>query len=203
MIINTKKQFIYEIFRKTNETFICCQINFRNKKNNKNFININSYYFKHLLDHFSINSEINLNINLLGDLYIDEHHIIEDLGITLGRCVKYFIPLKFKNYINRYGFYYIPLDESLSRVVTDFSGRSYLSYNIYYNNFYIKNFNVNLIYDFFLSFSNNSFITIYIDNIIGYNTHHIFETVFKAFGKSLKESLILNNNINSTKKLLF
>ncbi len=202
-MINIKNQFIYEIFRKTNETFICCQLNFKNIKNNKNFININLYYLKHLLDHFSVNSQINLNVNLLGDEHIDEHHNVEDLGIIIGKILKYFIPVKYKNYINRYGFYYIPLDESLSRVVIDISGRSYLSYNVYYNNFYIKNFNINLIYDFFLSFSNNSYITIYIDNLIGYNIHHIFETIFKALGKSFKKGLTLNYNINSTKKLLF
>ncbi len=202
-MFNLKNQFIYEIFRKTNETFIFCQINFKNLKNKKSFINIDSSYLKHLLDHFSINSQININLNLLGDKNIDEHHTVEDLGIIIGKTLKYFIPIKQKNYINRYGFYYVPLDESLSRIVLDISGRPYLSYNVYYNNFYIKNFNVNLIYDFFLAFSNNFCITIYIDNLIGYNAHHIFETIFKSLGKSLKNSLIINDNINSTKKLLF
>lgn len=195
---------IYEFFRKTYETYSCVQINFKNKKYVKNNINIDIYYFKHMLEQIFINSHINININCIGDIKIEYHHTVEDVGILLGKVLKYFIPFEKKIYINRYGFYYIPLDDSLSRTVLDICGRSYLNYNVFYYNLYIKNFNVNLFYDFFLALTNNSNITLYIDNIVGFNTHHIFETIFKSFGKSLKKALKFNDLLflNSSKGLI-
>ncbi|XXS36677.1 MAG: imidazoleglycerol-phosphate dehydratase [Candidatus Nasuia deltocephalinicola] len=196
--------FFYEIFRKTHETYICSQMCFgEGVKSLTNNININILYLKHMIEQMSLNCILKLNINLIGDINIDYHHSVEDVGILLGKLFKYFINKNKKIYINRYGFYYVPLDDSLSRVVLDFSGRSYLSYNVFYYNLYIKNFNVNLFYDFFLSFSSNSNINLYIDNLIGFNTHHIFESIFKSLGRSLKKALNLKGFLNSSKKIIF
>ncbi|BEH03964.1 imidazoleglycerol-phosphate dehydratase [Candidatus Nasuia deltocephalinicola] len=196
--------YLYEFFRKTLETYICSQIYLNYEIIlKKNIINIDISYLKHMIDQFLLNSWINLNLNSIGDLEIDYHHMVEDLGISIGKIFNFFLPKNKKFYLNRYGSSYVPLDESLSRVVLDICGRSYLSYNVFYYNMYIKNFNINLFYDFFLSFTNNSLITIYIDNIIGFNIHHIFETIFKSFGLSLRISLKLNRNINTSKKIIF
>lgn len=193
--------FLYEYFRKTYETYICSQYLYENFKF-FNFININIFYLKHMIEQIALNSKINININYIGDLKIDYHHSVEDLGIVMGRLFKYFIKYDLMNKLNRYSFSYVPLDESLSRTVIDISGRSYLSYNLFYYNLYIKNFNINLFYDFFLSFTNNSNITIYIDNIIGFNIHHIFESIFKSFGKTIKGSLLISDNINTSKGVI-
>ncbi|ALP70070.1 Imidazoleglycerol-phosphate dehydratase [Candidatus Nasuia deltocephalinicola] len=195
--------FIYEYFRKTKETYISLQYFFKSINNIKNNINMDLLYLKHMIDQISINSLIKININFIGDIKLDYHHSVEDIGIIMGKLFKYFINIYYKNKLNRYGFYYVPLDDSLSRTVIDISGRSYLSYNLFYYNLYISNFNINLFYDFFLSFSNNSNITIYIDNLIGFNIHHIFESIFKSFGRSIKIALSLKKNKNTTKGIIF
>lgn len=195
--------FIYEYFRKTKETYISSHYFFKNINNIKNNINIDLLYLRHMIDQISINSLIKININFIGDIKLDYHHSVEDIGITMGKVFKYFINIYYKNMLNRYGFYYVPLDDSLSRTVIDISGRSYLSYNLFYYNLYINNFNINLFYDFFLSFSNNSNITLYIDNLIGFNIHHIFESIFKSFGRSIKIALSLKKNKNTTKGIIF
>lgn len=194
---------IYEFFRRTRETYICLQINFKNYKNKKNILNIDLTYLKHMLEQILINSLINMKIWFIGDIKIDYHHSVEDLGISIGKIIKYFIPSEKKNYLNRYGFSYVPLDDALSRVVVDISGRSYLSYNIFYYNLYIKNFNVNLFYDFFVALIKNSNITVYIDNLIGFNTHHIFESIFKALGRAFFEALNERGFENSSKGIIF
>ncbi|AGS33161.1 imidazoleglycerol-phosphate dehydratase [Candidatus Nasuia deltocephalinicola str. NAS-ALF] len=195
--------FIYEYFRKTKETYISLQYFFKNIDNIKNNINIDLLYLRHMIDQISINSLIKINMNFIGDIKLDYHHSVEDIGIIMGKLFKYFINIYYKNRINRYGFYYVPLDDSLSRTVIDISGRSYLSYNLFYYNLYISNFNINLFYDFFLSLSNNSNITLYIDNLVGFNIHHIFESIFKSFGRSMKIALSLKKNKNTTKGIIF
>lgn len=189
---------IYEIFRKTKETYICLQVNL---SGNSNFIiNIYLYFLKHMLEQFIINSFINLNIILISDLYIDSHHLIEDLGIILGISINF--SLLNKNNINRYGFSYVPLDESLSRVVLDFCGRSYLKYDIFLYKSYLGFFDVDLFYDFFFSFSYNSLINFHIINLYGYNTHHKIESIFKSLGISFKNALTFKMGFNSSKGFL-
>lgn len=192
---------IYEIFRKTNETYICAQINLDGLGLYK--ININILFLKHMLEQLIINSCINCNIISTGDISIDYHHTVEDLGVVMGQMFKFSIGNK--KGISRYGYSYVPLDESLSRVIIDFCGRSYLKYNLIYSRLYIGNFDIDLFYDFFLAFSNNSHITLHIDNLYGENIHHKIETIFKSLGSSIKIAIKLNNFliINSTKGILF
>ncbi|ASS47013.1 Imidazoleglycerol-phosphate dehydratase [Candidatus Nasuia deltocephalinicola] len=190
---------IYEIFRKTKETYICIKINLDGSCLFN--INIINFFLKHMLNHFVINSSFDLYILSSSDTYIDLHHFMEDIGIILGICIKYSVFNK--NNINRYGFSYVPLDESLSRVVLDFSGRSYLKYDLFSNKIYLGNLEIDLFYDFFLSFSLNSGITLHIINLYGYNIHHKIESIFKSFGISLKNSLIFKIGLNSSKGYLF
>lgn len=189
---------IYEIFRKTRETYICLQINLSG--NSTYVINFYLYFLKHMLEQFILNSSIDLNIILISDLYIDSHHLIEDLGISIGLVINYSLINKIN--INRYGFSYIPLDESLSRVILDFSGRSYLKYDLFFFKSYLGFLDIDLFYDFFLSLINNSFITLHIINLYGSNIHHKIETVFKSFGVSFKSALIFKIGFNSTKGFL-
>lgn len=189
---------IYEIFRKTKETYICLQINLDG--NSYFIINFYLYFLKHMLEQFILNSGINLNIILISDLYIDSHHLIEDLGISLGLAIN--LSLINKNNINRYGFSYIPLDESLSRVVLDFCGRSYLKYDLFFFKSYLGFLDTELFYDFFFSLTNNSFITIHVINLYGYNIHHKIESIFKSLGVSFKNALIFKLGLNSTKGFL-
>lgn len=189
---------IYEIFRKTKETYIFLQINING--NSFFIINFYLYFLKHMLEQFILNSFINLNIILISDLYIDTHHLIEDLGITLGLSIN--LSLLNKNNINRYGFSYVPLDESLSRVVLDFCGRSYLKYDIFFYNNYIGFFDLELFYDFFFSLSCNSFINFHIINLYGFNSHHKIESIFKSLGISFKNALMFKLGLNSSKGFL-
>lgn len=190
---------IYEIFRKTKETYICLQINLHG--NGFCIINFYLYFLKHMLEQFILNSFINLNIILISDLFVDSHHLIEDLGISIGLIINF--SLINKNNINRYGFSYIPLDESLSRVVLDFSGRSYLKYDLFFLKSYLGFLSIDLFYDFFFSLVSNSFITIHIINLYGFNIHHKIESVFKSFGFSFRNALIFKLGFNSTKGFLY
>jgi len=194
------KKRIYEIFRKTKETYICCKVNLDGLGFNKLYINI--FFFKHMLEQFVINSLTNLYLLCIGDIFLDTHHILEDLGIILGKI--FYFSLYNKNIINRYAFFYLPLDESLTRIVLDICGRSYLKLNIFYNKIYINNFDVDVIYDFLISFVFNFKICLHISNIYGYNIHHKIESIFKSLGKCLKISLFNNYNLkNSSKGFLF
>ena len=144
-------------------------------------------FLDHMLDQVARHGLIDLDINAVGDLHIDAHHTVEDLGITLGMAVAE--AAGDKKGMTRYGHAYVPLDEALSRVVLDFSGRPGLSHNVDYTRGRVGSFDVDLFDEFFHGFVNHAKVTLHIDNLRGKNTHHQAETVFKAFGRALRMAL--------------
>jgi imidazoleglycerol-phosphate dehydratase len=141
-------------------------------------------FLDHMLDQIARHSLIDLEIEARGDLHIDAHHTVEDIGITLGQAIKQ--ALGDKRGIRRYGHAYVPLDEALSRVVLDCSGRPGLDYFVEFPRARIGDFDVDLFREFFQGFVNHALITLHIDSLRGRNAHHIAETVFKAFGRALR-----------------
>jgi len=141
-------------------------------------------FLDHMLDQIARHGMIDLDIQAEGDLPVDAHHTVEDIGITLGQALRQ--SLGDKTGIRRYGHAYIPLDEALSRVVIDFSGRPGLEYQVDYPRARIGDFDVDLIREFFQGLVNHAQATLHIDNLRGRNAHHIAETVFKAFGRALR-----------------
>jgi imidazoleglycerol-phosphate dehydratase len=158
-------------------------------------------FFEHMLDQVARHGMIDINIEARGDLHIDEHHTVEDVGITLGQAFKQ--ALSDKKGIRRYGHSYVTLVEALSRVVIDFSGRPGLDYNVDYPRERIGLFDVDLLREFFQGFVNHAQVTLHIDNIRGRNAHHIAETIFKAFGRALRMAVEIDprmqNILPSTK----
>ena len=144
-------------------------------------------FFEHMLDQVARHGLIDLKIQAKGDLHIDAHHTVEDIGITLGQA--FAEAIGDKKGIRRYGHAYVPLDESLSRVVVDFSGRPGLEYHVDYPRARIGEFDVDLLQEFFQGFVNHAHVTLHIDTLRGRNAHHIAETVFKAFGRALRSAL--------------
>lgn len=144
-------------------------------------------FLEHMLDQIARHSLIDLDITCKGDLHIDDHHTVEDIGITLGQALKQ--ALGNKAGIRRYGHAYVPLDEALSRVVIDLSGRPGLVYNIEFTRALIGRFDVDLFEEFFHGLVNHSMMTLHIDNLRGKNAHHQAETVFKAFGRALRAAV--------------
>ncbi len=140
-------------------------------------------FLEHMLDQIARHGLVDIEVKAAGDLEIDAHHTVEDLGITLGQAVNKALD---KTGIRRYGHAYVPLDEALSRVVIDFSGRPGLEYSVDFARGSVGNFDVDLFYEFFQGFVNHAFVTLHIDNIRGRNAHHQIETVFKAFGRALR-----------------
>ena len=147
-------------------------------------LNINIPFLEHMLDQVARHGMFDLVIQAKGDLEIDAHHTVEDVGITLGQA--FTKALADKKGIRRYGHAYVPLDEALSRVVLDCSGRPGLEYSADYPRARIGEFDVDLIFEFFQGFVNHGMVTLHIDNIKGRNAHHIAETIFKAFGRALR-----------------
>ena len=141
-------------------------------------------FLDHMLEQVSRHGLIDLDIKAKGDLHIDAHHTVEDVGITLGQAFDKAVGDK--KGIRRYGHAYVPLDEALSRVVIDFSGRPGLEYGVEFARARIGDFDVDLLSEFFQGFINHAQVTLHIDNIRGRNAHHIAETVFKAFGRALR-----------------
>jgi len=141
-------------------------------------------FLDHMLDQVARHGMIDLEIAAKGDLHIDAHHTVEDVGISLGRAVA--DALGDKRGIRRYGHAYVPLDEALSRVVVDFSGRPGLVYQLKFSRAWIGEFDVDLVHEFFQGFANHAQATLHIDNLRGDNAHHQCETVFKAFGRALR-----------------
>ena len=141
-------------------------------------------FLEHMLDQVARHGMFDLTINAKGDLHIDAHHTVEDIGITLGQA--FAEALGDKKGLRRYGHAYVPLDEALSRVVIDFSGRPGLEYQANYPRAMIGSFDVDLLQEFFQGFVNHAKATLHIDNIRGANAHHIAETIFKAFGRALR-----------------
>lgn len=141
-------------------------------------------FLDHMLDQIARHGLIDLNVEADGDRHIDDHHTVEDIGITLGQALAEAIGDK--RGIYRYGHAYVPLDEALSRVVIDFSGRPGLEYHVEYPRAHIGRFDVDLLREFFQGLVNHARITLHIDNLRGRNAHHIAETIFKAFGRALR-----------------
>jgi imidazoleglycerol-phosphate dehydratase len=147
-------------------------------------------FFDHMLDQVARHGLIDLEIDAKGDLHIDGHHTVEDVGITLGLAVAKAIGDKAG--LTRYGHAYVPLDEALSRVVIDFSGRPGLHMDVPFKSGVVGGFDTQLTYEFFQGFANHALVTLHIDNLKGANAHHQCETVFKAFGRALRMALAID-----------
>jgi imidazoleglycerol-phosphate dehydratase len=171
-----------EITRNTNETQIRVAINLDGTGKQK--LNTGVPFLDHMLDQIARHGLIDLDIECVGDLHIDAHHTVEDTGITLGMAVAKAIGDK--KGIRRYGHAYVPLDEALSRVVIDFSGRPGLEMHVPWKRSMIGAFDVDLAHEFFQGFVNHALVSLHIDNLRGENAHHQCETVFKAFGRALR-----------------
>lgn len=170
------------IERNTAETQISIQINLDGS--GRSHIETGVPFFDHMLDQVARHGLIDLDITARGDLHIDAHHTVEDVGITLGMAAARAIGDK--TGIRRYGHAYVPLDEALSRVVLDYSGRPGLFYEVGYPRARIGDFDVDLLREFFQGFVNHAGVTLHIDNLKGSNAHHVAETTFKAFGRALR-----------------
>jgi imidazoleglycerol-phosphate dehydratase len=173
---------IAEITRNTNETQIRVVINLDGTGQQK--LNTGVPFLDHMLDQIARHGLIDLDIDATGDLHIDAHHTVEDVGITLGQA--FAKAIGDKKGIRRYGHAYVPLDEALSRVVVDFSGRPGLEYHVPFKRSMIGAFDVDLTHEFFQGFVNHALVSLHIDNLRGENAHHQCETVFKAFGRALR-----------------
>jgi imidazoleglycerol-phosphate dehydratase len=144
-------------------------------------------FLDHMLDQIARHGMIDLNVIAKGDTHIDDHHTVEDVGITLGQAIAKAVGDKAG--ITRYGYSYVPLDETLSRVVIDFSGRPGLEFHVPFTRARVGDFDVDLSIEFFRGFVNHAGVTLHIDNLRGVNAHHQIETVFKAFGRALRMAL--------------
>jgi imidazoleglycerol-phosphate dehydratase len=171
-----------EIIRNTNETKIRVAINLDGTGQQK--LNTGVPFLDHMLDQIARHGLIDLDIECVGDLHIDAHHSVEDTGITLGMA--FAKAVGDKKGIRRYGHAYVPLDEALSRVVIDFSGRPGLEMHVPWKRSMIGGFDVDLAHEFFQGFVNHALVSLHIDNLRGENAHHQCETVFKAFGRALR-----------------
>ena len=150
-------------------------------------------FLEHMLDQIARHGLLDLDIEAHGDIHIDEHHTVEDIGITLGQAVLQAVGDK--TGITRYGHAYVPLDEALSRVVVDFSGRPDLEFHVPFTRDRVGEFDVDLFQQFFQGFVNHAKVTLHVDNLRGDNTHHQAETVFKAFGRALRMALAVDERM--------
>ena len=177
--------------RNTNETQIQVGINLDGTGNCK--LETGVPFLEHMLDQIGRHGLVDIEIIAKGDLHIDAHHTVEDIGITLGQAMAEAVGDK--KGIVRYGHAYVPLDEALSRVVIDFSGRPGLEYHAEYPRAMIGEFDVDLLHEFFQGFVNHAGVTLHIDCIRGDNAHHIAETIFKAFGRALRMALSFDDRM--------
>jgi imidazoleglycerol-phosphate dehydratase len=171
-----------DITRNTKETQIRIAVNLDGKGHAK--LDSGIPFLDHMIDQIARHGLIDIELQATGDLHIDAHHTVEDVGITLGQAISK--ALGDKVGILRYGHAYVPLDEALSRVVIDLSGRPGLSYHVDFTRARVGEFDVDLFIEFFQGFVNHALATVHIDNIRGVNSHHQAETVFKAFGRALR-----------------
>ncbi|MCX7110758.1 MAG: imidazoleglycerol-phosphate dehydratase HisB [Proteobacteria bacterium] len=176
---------IAEVQRDTLETQINVRLNLDGSGTGS--FNIGVPFLEHMLDQIARHGLIDLEIHAKGDLHIDAHHTVEDVGITLGQAIDKAVGDK--KGIRRYGHAYVPLDEALSRVVVDFSGRPGLAYGVDFPRDRIGDFDVDLFSEFFRGFVNHAKVTLHIDSLKGVNAHHVAETIFKAFGRALRMAL--------------
>lgn len=182
---NTQRQASIE--RNTNETQISVSVNLdgTGKLNSDTGLP----FLDHMLDQIARHGLIDIDVKAVGDLQIDAHHTVEDIGITLGQA---FFKALDRTGIRRYGHAYVPLDEALSRVVVDFSGRPGLEYHVNFVKGTVGNFDVDLFHEFFQGFVNHALMTLHIDNLRGKNAHHQIETIFKAFGRAVRMAVELD-----------
>ena len=176
---------IAEVSRNTAETKITARVNLDGT--GQASLSTGIGFFDHMLDQIARHGLIDLNIQCEGDLHIDGHHTVEDVGITLGQA--FARAVGDKKGIRRYGHAYVPLDEALSRVVVDFSGRPGLHIDVKFTAGSIGQLDTQLVYEFFQGFVNHAGVTLHIDNLKGINAHHQCETIFKAFGRTLRAAL--------------
>ncbi|MCA0325778.1 MAG: imidazoleglycerol-phosphate dehydratase HisB [Proteobacteria bacterium] len=174
-----------EVSRDTAETQITVRLNLDGTGQSRLATGIG--FFDHMLDQIARHGMIDLDVQAQGDLHIDGHHTVEDVGITFGQALKQAVGDK--RGISRYGHAYVPLDEALSRVVIDFSGRPGLVTDVRFTSGMIGTFDTQLLHEFFQGFVNHAFVTLHIDNLKGVNAHHQAETIFKAFGRALRMAL--------------
>jgi imidazoleglycerol-phosphate dehydratase len=183
--MTTLTQRTATVSRNTAETKITVTVNLDGT--GKSSLSTGIGFFDHMLDQIARHGLIDLDIHAEGDLHIDGHHTVEDVGITLGQAVAQAVGDK--KGLRRYGHAYVPLDEALSRVVIDFSGRPGLEMHVPFKSGMIGTFDSQLAYEFFQGFVNHAFVTLHIDNLRGDNSHHQAETVFKAFARALRMAL--------------
>ncbi|MBP8929618.1 MAG: imidazoleglycerol-phosphate dehydratase HisB [Ottowia sp.] len=174
-----------EVSRDTAETKIKVRLNLDGTGESKLATGIG--FFDHMLDQIARHGLIDLDVQCEGDLHIDGHHTVEDVGIAIGQAVKQAVGDK--RGLTRYGHSYVPLDEALSRVVVDFSGRPGLVLDAHFTSGMVGAFDTQLIHEFFQGFVNHALVTLHIDNLKGVNAHHQAETMFKAFGRALRMAL--------------
>ena len=195
---NNLAKRVSKIKRKTKETDILIEVNIDG--GGEYSIETPLPFITHMLEQLSKHSSINIKIKCFGDTEIDAHHTVEDIGITLGQAFSHALD---KTGIRRYGHAYVPLDEALSRVVIDCSGRPGLEYNVDFAKGTVGDFDIDLFHEFFQGFVNHALVTLHIDNIRGKNAHHQIETIFKAFGRALRMAVALDprakNVVPSTK----
>ena len=177
-----------EVTRNTLETQIRVAVNLDGT--GKQSLNTGVPFLDHMLDQIARHGMVDLEVQAKGDLHIDAHHTVEDIGITLGQAVAR--AMGDKKGIRRYGHAYVPLDEALSRVVIDFSGRPGLEFHVPFKRAMIGAFDVDLTHEFFQGFVNHALVSLHIDNLRGENAHHQCETVFKAFGRALRMAVELD-----------
>jgi imidazoleglycerol-phosphate dehydratase len=182
-----------DVTRNTNETQIRVRLNIDGTGAAKLSTGIG--FFDHMLDQIARHGLIDLDIQAQGDLHIDGHHTVEDVGITLGQAVAQAVGDK--RGLRRYGHAYVPLDEALSRVVIDFSGRPGLEMHVPFKSGSVGGFDTQLAFEFFQGFANHALVTIHIDNLRGKNTHHQCETVFKAFARALRMAMEIDPRMGS------
>lgn len=191
-----------QVTRNTQETQITVMINLDGQ--GKAELDSGVPFLDHMLDQIARHGMLDLSVTAKGDLHIDAHHTVEDIGIALGQALNRAVADK--KGLLRYGHAYVPLDEALSRVVIDLSGRPGLQFNTIFTRAVIGNFDVDLIQEFFQGFVNHAMVTLHIDNLAGKNAHHQAETIFKAFGRALRMAvttdLRCDNLIPSTKGVL-
>jgi imidazoleglycerol-phosphate dehydratase len=171
-----------QITRNTKETKIAVTVNLDGKGDAKLASGVP--FLDHMLDQIARHGMIDVELNARGDLHIDAHHTVEDIGITLGQAVGK--ALGDKVGVRRYGHAYVPLDEALSRVVVDLSGRPELEFHVNFTRARIGDFDADLVHEFFQGFVNHALVTLHIDSLRGVNAHHQCETIFKAFGRALR-----------------
>ncbi len=177
-----------EVTRNTSETQVCITLNLDGSGLAK--LNSGVPFLDHMLDQIARHGMFDLTIEAKGDTHIDDHHTVEDIGITLGQALAKAVGDKAG--LSRYGHSYVPLDETLSRVVIDLSGRPELEFHVPFTRARIGTFDVDLSIEFFRGFANHAGVTLHIDNLRGVNAHHQMETVFKAFGRALRMAVAID-----------